>query len=163
MVKKCTKCGVEKPRTKEYFALDKRRKDGLGSHCKRCNNSRATIWKKKNPEKVLEQNKKYRQKNKEKQSKDHKKYYKTLRGYICHLVAGIKQRCTNPKRHNYKSYGGKRIKCKFTSQELYDWLITNSIDPRGLEIHRIDSGDNYTLDNIIFITKEEHIELHRKE
>lgn len=36
-MKRCTKCGIEKP--KAEFSLDKRRKDGLQSHCRECRRS----------------------------------------------------------------------------------------------------------------------------
>jgi 5-methylcytosine-specific restriction endonuclease McrA len=35
-VKRCTKCGEEKPQTREYFSTDKRRADGLQSQCHAC-------------------------------------------------------------------------------------------------------------------------------
>lgn len=35
-VQPCSKCGVEKPRTAEYFDRDKGRPDGLRSYCKGC-------------------------------------------------------------------------------------------------------------------------------
>lgn len=35
-LKKCTKCGIEKPATTEYFHRDKNRPSGLFSHCKQC-------------------------------------------------------------------------------------------------------------------------------
>ena len=143
--KACTKCGVEKPRTKEYFVLDGRRSDGLGSKCRKCANSENVGWRKKNPE----YSKKYL-----------RKYYKTLRGHISKLVGAIKNRCTHPSQSRYKYYGGRGIKCGFTSNELYNWLITNNIDPRGLQIHRIDNNENYTLGNIEFLNISAHTKLH---
>ena len=145
MIKCCSKCGKEYPRTKEYFPSDKQNKDGLYYWCKKCHSAATTNWAKKNKQKIKEYQ---------------KKYYKTLKGYITHLVAAIKQRCTNPKASRYEYYGERGIKCKFTRQELYNWLISNKIDPRGLDIHRIDKNSNYTLDNIDFLTKSEHAKVH---
>jgi hypothetical protein len=36
MMKKCSKCGVEKPATAEFFPEDKGGKDGLRADCKEC-------------------------------------------------------------------------------------------------------------------------------
>ena len=35
-MKTCSCCGVDKPRTKEYWTVDKSRKDGLDKYCKDC-------------------------------------------------------------------------------------------------------------------------------
>lgn len=39
LLKRCSKCGEEKPATPEFFSRDKRRKDGLQSQCKHCVNT----------------------------------------------------------------------------------------------------------------------------
>lgn len=156
MTKNCTKCDIKYPRTKEYFALDKRRNDGLGSWCRKCDNNRSITWRKKHPEYL----KKHYQKNKEYHKIYDKEYSKTFRGHITQLVCAIRKRCTNPNQMGYKYYGGRGIKCLFTSRELYDWIITNKIDPKGLEIHRIDNDGNYTLDNIVFLSRNMHIKAH---
>jgi hypothetical protein len=38
-MKRCSKCGEEKPATAEYFFRDRRRKDGLYPQCKDCKNA----------------------------------------------------------------------------------------------------------------------------
>jgi hypothetical protein len=38
--KTCSKCGESKPQTIEFFSPDKRKKDGLYSHCKECDRSK---------------------------------------------------------------------------------------------------------------------------
>lgn len=169
--KVCTKCDVEYPITEEYFVLDNRSKNGLGAQCKKCDNARSQNWREKNSEKQKE----YYQKNKEKRNGESKKwrqehredalnyqrlYTKTLRGYINYLVSAIRQRCNNPKIHNYKNYGGRGVKCLFDSVKLFTWVVVNNIDPRGLQIHRINNDGNYTLDNIEFLDKSIHAKLH---
>lgn len=47
-MKKCTKCGVEKPLS-EYYK-DKSHKDGLAYKCKPCANMAIATWKRNNPE-----------------------------------------------------------------------------------------------------------------
>ena len=47
-MKKCTKCEVDKPLTDFYN--NKANKDGLGSYCKPCSNSKSLAWYKNNGE-----------------------------------------------------------------------------------------------------------------
>ena len=122
-----------------------------------------SFYKKKDPEKRKKQRREYYQKNKEKYRESARRYQKTLRGYITALVSRIKDRCTNPNHLGYKYYGGRKIRCYFTSTKLYNWVVAKGIDPRGLDIHRIDNDKNYTLGNIEFLTRKEHARLHRLE
>ncbi len=88
--------------------------------------------------------------------------YMVTRKYIGQRVSRIKHRCTNPRDFSYTYYGGKGIKLCFTAGELLDWLVGRSIDPHGLDIHRINNDGNYTLDNIEFLTPAEHRTIHSK-
>ena len=69
--KKCSKCGVEKPATPEFFGRDGSRKDGLYPQCKGCRK----LYLEKNKEKILEQRKLYRENNKEKIKERNRFYY----------------------------------------------------------------------------------------
>ena len=60
-MKKCTKCGVEKEATTEYFLKYKTSKDGLRAACKTC----MDLYYQENKEYIAEQKKQYRQENKE--------------------------------------------------------------------------------------------------
>lgn len=53
--KVCTKCGIEKPISE--FSKEKRTKIGLQSQCKKCMYLTSINWKKKNPDKISESNK----------------------------------------------------------------------------------------------------------
>ena len=161
MVKKCTKCGKKYPATKEFFTSDKRNKNGLQARCRKCTNIAAEIWQKRNKKRYKSNQKKYHQKNKEYLNNYGREYYRTTIGYVHCLMSSIKARCTNPETHNYKNYGGRGIQYCFTFNELLSWLTTNNIDPRGLNIHRIDNDGNYTLDNIEFLDKNNHMRLHK--
>ena len=145
IVKICTKCNVEYPATREYFPENKRCKDGFSSWCKMCNYNSTAIWQKK---------------NRKRRNEWMKKRYKTLKGYIGCLINNIKQRCNNKRCKDYKYYGGRGIKLCFTVDELCNWFITNKINPRNKQIHRIDNNSNYTLDNIEFLSKSKHMKLH---
>lgn len=82
MVKKvCTKCGVAKQASKEFFSLDSRHPTGLGPQCRACVNAArkarykanpkkekaaSVVWNKANPEKVKANSSAWRRANPEK-------------------------------------------------------------------------------------------------
>jgi len=139
----CSKCGKKLPVTTEFFYKNKGGKYGFRSECKKCLNK---------------QHKKYRQQNQEKEIFRHKKYYNTLIGYLQYCFAAINQRCNNSNNRNYKHYGGRGIKCLFkSSNEFIDYIINIlKIDPRGLQIDRINNDGNYEPGNIRFVTHREN-------
>lgn len=51
-MKKCTKCGVEKPEDLDHFYKHPEGKNGLNPCCKKCVIARSTVWHKANPEKA---------------------------------------------------------------------------------------------------------------
>lgn len=50
--KKCTKCGIEKLHTKEYFNIESNNKSGLNSKCRECKNKQNNEYKKRNKDKI---------------------------------------------------------------------------------------------------------------
>ena len=64
-LKRCPKCGEEKPATTEFFHRHKQAKDGLKSWCKECNTAAAREYGRKNKEKVAEYHARYYQENRE--------------------------------------------------------------------------------------------------
>lgn len=60
-LKRCSKCGEEKPATPEYFALDNRAKDGMQSYCKQCKQKIYEC----NKEHILNQQREYNRQNRE--------------------------------------------------------------------------------------------------
>lgn len=62
--KRCYRCGKELPLSEFY--KDKDKKDGLNVRCKECEKERVKDWKKNNPLKVNEMQKKYYEANKDK-------------------------------------------------------------------------------------------------
>lgn len=89
-------------------------------------------------------------------------YRNTIRGHLILTFHKMKERCENPKHCAYKWY--KNIKCLFkSSTEFANYVINKlQIDPRGLEIHRINNKGHYKPGNIEFLTSKEHGLKHRK-
>src|SRR6266516_2808663 len=71
LLKRCTKCGEEKPATIEFFYRDKRR-NSLYSYCKVCRYRQAREWVSENPEK----NREYFRKHDRKRAGKRKEYEK---------------------------------------------------------------------------------------
>lgn len=69
----CSRCGEEKPRTKEYFYRSSTGRDGLYARCKDCQNALTRQWAVDNPDKRRENEKRYRQKPEAREKKY--KYY----------------------------------------------------------------------------------------
>ncbi len=71
--------------------------------------------------------------------------------------AGMKERCLNPRGHNYKRYGGCGITvCAewLDFAPFYAWAKDKH--KQGLELHRKDSNGPYSPDNCEFLTQDEH-------
>ena len=71
--KVCTKCGEEKPATKEFFFRQKKRPDGLNTQCKDCKNEYSRKYDKENREHIREINRKCYAKNSHRWRGRHKK------------------------------------------------------------------------------------------
>ena len=146
LTKTCSKCGKEKPTIE--FHKDRTKKDGLYSSCRGCN---------------AEYIKVYREQHLEQERNRCRKYYKSLRGYLKNVFHCMKQRCCNPKVHNYHRYGGRGIKINFKSEaEFIDYIINElQVNPRGLLIDRINNNGNYEKGNIRFVTAKQSVKNRR--
>ena len=104
-----------------------------------------------------------------------KNYFKTKRGRACIIVCqgtafnsiesylrriftGMVCRCTYPKHPSFKYYGGRGIQCLFPSaEEFIDYVINVlQVDPRGLQIDRVNNAGNYERGNVRFVTRSEN-------
>lgn len=84
-VKVCKTCGTERPRTAEFFPLDKKNKDGLKGTCRECFNAKAREDRKNNPEKYKVRDSKNYQRQREHRKKYYKKYSKENREQIAEV------------------------------------------------------------------------------
>lgn len=155
-MKRCTKCRDWKSFSE--FHKDKRAKSGLVCHCKGC------VRKYQQAHKVrkAKHNKEYQQTHRTKFLKYNKKRRKTIIGCLRVRFYNIKDRCNNSKCVVYKNYGGRGIKCLFGSADEFVNYVLNKlkIDPRGLQIDRIDNNGHYEPGNIQFLTIKKHRQKH---
>jgi hypothetical protein len=70
----------------------------------------------------------------------------------CQRLVLIKQRCNNPKRKDYKYYGGRGIKCLITAEELKElWFRDNAFKMKKPTVDRINNNSHYEYSNCRFI------------
>jgi len=83
-----------------------------------------------------------------------KAYRQAINGHLRQVFGHMKYRCNNPEARNYDCYGGRGIKVLFNSADEFVDYVTNvlQVDPRGLQIDRIDNDGNYEPGNIRFVT-----------
>ena len=72
--KVCTKCGEERPATREYFYAERGNRDGMRGACKVCNLEHNKQYRQENKEKIAEYKRQYHQENKEKIAEKDKQY-----------------------------------------------------------------------------------------
>lgn len=72
--KTCSKCGIEKPLTKEYFFTRKDTKDGFRNDCKSCRNTNAKVYYQDNKETLIKNMGKYKKQH-EREIADYQKQY----------------------------------------------------------------------------------------
>jgi len=142
MTKTCTKCEKRFPATLKYFGSEKRVSDGLQAQCRDCCRQGLALYREQHPERIKSYN---------------KKYFGTIKGHLRRIYTGMKQRCNNPEYLRYGDYGGRGIECRFTSDEFVDYVMNIlKIDPRVLQIDRINNDGHYEPGNIRFVTVKEN-------
>lgn len=76
----------------------------------------------------------------------------------------MKQRCYNPKRHNYARYGGRGIVvCDewLIAKNFVLWALDNGYK-KGLQLDRIDNNKGYSPDNCRWVTAKKNAQNTRK-
>ena len=85
-------------------------------------------------------------------------YRSTIKGFLSGTFTHINARCNDLQHPSYKNYGGRGIRVRFESLDDFRGYVTNElcVDPRGLQIDRIDNDGDYERGNIRFITHREN-------
>lgn len=136
-MKLCPKCKIIKPLSK--FGKNRAKKDGLACYCRKC----AAQWKR---GEYARDPGKYRRRKRE--------YRRTIKGHLKQVFNNMRRRCENPLDNMFKFYGARGIENRFQSLDSFrDYVIDYlEIDPRGLQIDRIDNDGHYEAGNIRFVT-----------
>lgn len=154
MTKKCNTCTRILPLNE--FCKNRSRKDGLCNQCRECQGQRAKNYRKRNRGRLIQYQKEYSttEHGREVQRKNQQKHRATLVGHLGQVFSDMNQRCNNPDRKDYKYYGGRGIQNRFESLDGFRDYVTNvlKIDPRGLQIDRINNDGHYERGNIRFVT-----------
>lgn len=115
-MKTCSRCGIDKPATTEYYVKDKRLKCGLRAICKECNRQyrkqnkgKAKQYYEDNKGKILQQKKEYYQKNKETLVRYRRDYYKHNKEKVIETNKEYYQRNRNKVRR-YQTDNAERIR-----------------------------------------------------
>lgn len=154
----------------EYFRIDKRHKDGLGSWCRACERKAAKVYRQ-NPVRKASY-KKYAQSKKgkvvkrkaclrysrsEKGKAAYKRRHGMIKSYLRNIFCHIENQCNHPEHRGYTFFGGRGIKCLFTFEEFYEHVtvdlgVTDIEQIEGLGISRIDKLGHFAKGNIQFAT-----------
>lgn len=147
-IKKCSRC-YNKRLYQEFIEKNK-----VYATCKSCRKNMARYRKKYRHQLKLRQRKYYAKTRFERQNKAKVKR-QTYPWKI--TLAGIKQRCYNPKASSYKNYGGRGIKCNITAEELKQlWYRDKAYEMDRPSIDRIDNDGHYDYGNCRYIELSEN-------
>lgn len=68
----------------------------------------------------------------------------------------LRQRCTNPKKKQFKDYGGRGISCCERWDTFTNFLEDMGEKPKGYQIDRIDVNGNYCKENCRWVSPKEN-------
>ncbi len=155
MKKKCSKCNASKDISK--FLKLKTPKDGLQRQCKTCVKAyrRSKTYRDSQRKYML----KYWALNPERSKTNLAKYHATVNGHLRRQYHNMNQRCKSQ-----ESYIKAGVKNKFESANaLISYVVgVMEVDPRGLDVHRINNDGHYEKGNIEFLTEQEHMSKHKR-
>lgn len=152
----CSKCRAIKPLIE--FHKHHQQSDGRHPTCKICRSMIEKEYRIKNKNRITIKQKEYRIKNRKHIRIRQKERHNTILGYLIDIFHCIKQRCTNINDPGFKYYGNRDIKCLFGSSQGFINYVVNElkVDPRGLQIDRINNDGHYEKGNIRFVTAKEN-------
>ena len=149
VTKSCSRCHGAKPL--EMFARNRSRKDGLDHWCRECRATYGAARYAVNPAKMRSRSAAWHAANPDYRAAQ--RATKPLYGTWAAMV----HRCTNPKRPEYASYGGRGIKVcdRWLAYEnwLADILALLGPRPEGMTLDRIDNESGYRQDNVRWATR----------
>ncbi len=164
--KRCPKC--EQELSIDAFGKNRSRKDGLQVYCKGCckeccrdrysrnleeYRQRGREYYREHRDECLRQKRRYSEKNRDGLARRGREYRGTIVGHLYNTFSNINQRCNNPVARN-ACYKGVQNKFK-SLDDFRDYVINElQVDPRGLQIDRIDGDGHYERGNIRFVTAE---------
>jgi hypothetical protein len=147
-MKTCTVCAETKALFE--FSIDRNKSSGYKSSCKKCCVAKLSGWRKANPEKAKEQDRKYRDSNKEKISIKNKKRYTnlTLDEKLEQLLITAKKRKTVEVfisiQHIKDIWEKQEGRCAYTKLPL----TSEAHQLNTVSLDRIDSSKDYVKGNI---------------
>lgn len=113
-------------------------------------------WAKNNRDKVRASSKKWKEKNKDYCNKKTIEWHKNHPWVIAYNSA--KNRCTNPKLHNYSRYGGRGIMFLMTRSQVKElWIRDNASEMICPTLDRINNDGHYEFLNCQFIPMRENV------
>ena len=138
-LKRCTKCGENKPNTNEYFAFQNKSKGKLIARCKECDKK----YREKNKDKRKEYSKKYRENNKDKLKEYNKEYNKN------YYEKNKDKRKEYLKEYNKNYYENNKDKIKEYKKEYHKKYYEHNKDKRKGYTHKrrslkLGNGGSYT-------------------
>ena len=104
-LKRCTKCGENKPNTNEYFAFQNKSKGTLQARCKVCVNEYRKKYRENNKDKIKEYKKEYYENNKDKIKESRKEYRENNKDKIRERIKEYK--------HKKRGNGGAYTKAQW--------------------------------------------------
>lgn len=147
-MKRCSKC-------KKIKAISSFNKNGkyIRNQCRECHNAVVRNW---------------YYANRVQRLKQCKRYYGSLSGYLRTVFNHAKYRCDNPKATGYEHWGGRGIKCLFTSFEQFFKYVTLTLGfdsmkkLANLDLDRINNNGHYAPNNIQFVSRSKNLKNRRK-
>ena len=134
-MKKCTKCGIEKPLS-EFYKSSKSKKDGLVSSCKQCRKACSSAHYQKNRDLTLEKQKIYREQNKERIREKQKQYGEDNRDVIANRKKNYCETNKTLIAEKNKEFRKRHIKRITEAKKLYCEKNKASILQKNAEYRR---------------------------